>query len=135
MKLTTRLSAVFLLLSVALAGCAPSSQVTNKSGTLLHMVRVSNVAFTENLDYCADGCSTGFKDVPRGTNAVALQVAEGSPWIALGSIGPFEKRAHYSVTMTKTGGRYCAELWKRLQTGTTFNDDATKIFIGRSCQP
>lgn len=135
MKIPTLLSAAALVFFMVTAGCAPSSQVTNKSGMLLKKVRVNTVGFTENLDHCGDGCSTGFKDVPAGKNVIFLQVAEGSEWMTLGELGPFEKKAHYSVTITKTGDQFCAELWKRLQTGTTFNDDATKIFIGKSCMP
>jgi len=120
---------------MVMASCAPSCQVTNKSGMPLQKVKVHSVEFSENLDYCGDGCSSGFKNVPAGKSMIFLQVAEGSEWMVLGELGPFEKKAHYSVTITKTGDQFCAELWKRLQTSTTFNDDATKIFSGKSCQP
>jgi hypothetical protein len=126
--------AAFVFLMV-LAGCSSSTQVTNKSGILLDKVKVNSVEFSENLDHCGDGCSTGFYNVPAGKNVVSLKVDAGSGWMVLGELGPFEKNAHYSVTITKSGGEFCAELWKRLQTTTTFNDDATKIFIGKSCLP
>jgi len=135
MKIPDLLSAAALVFFMAMAGCAPSSQVTNKSGMLLQKVKVHNVEFTENLDHCGDGCSTGFKDVTAGKSVISLKVAEGSEWMTLGELGPFEKNVHYSVTITKTGDQFCAELWKRLQTSTTFNDDATRIFIGKSCMP
>lgn len=135
MKIPNLLCAVTLAFFMVLAGCAPSTQVTNKSGMLLKKVRVNTIEFAENLDYCGDGCSTGFKDVPAGSNTIFLKVSEGSEWMTLGAVGPFEKNAHYSVTITKSGDQFCAELWKRLQTGTTFNDDATKIFVGKSCLP
>jgi len=120
---------------MVLAGCSSSTQVTNNSGVLLNRVRVNTVEFSKNLDYCSDGCSTGFTGVPAGTNVISLNVAAGSEWMALGELGPFEKNSHYSVTITKSGVKFCAELWKRLQTTTTFNDDTTKIFVGKSCQP
>ncbi len=135
MKIPILLSVTALVFFLVVTGCAPSSQVTNKSGMLLKKVRVNTIEFTENLDHCGDGCSSGFKDVPAGKSEISLKVSEGSEWMTLGELGPFENNAHYSVTITKTGDQFCAELWKRLQTGTTFNDDATKIFVGKSCLP
>lgn len=135
MKMKALLTAAPLLLLMTMAGCSTDTQVTNKSGTLLNRVRVNNVEFAENLNHCGDGCSTGFKEVPSGKSAINLLVSEGSGWIALGELGPFENNNHYSVTITQTGGKYCAELWKRLQTGTTFDEDPSKIFIGKTCQP
>jgi hypothetical protein len=135
MKMPTFSSVAVIAFLMVMAGCSPSTQVTNKSGVLLNKVKVNTVEFTENLDHCGDGCSTGFINVPAGKNVVSLKVAAGSEWMVLGELGPFEKNAHYSVTVTKSGDTFCAELWKRLQTSTTFNDDATKIFVGKSCQP
>jgi hypothetical protein len=135
MKIPTLSSVAALVFLMVMAGCSPSIQVTNKSGMLLNTVKVNTVEFTENLDYCSDGCSTAFKDVPHGKNVIAMKATAGSEWMVLGELGPFEKNAHYSVTITRSGDVFCAELWKRLQTVTTFNDDTTKIFSGKTCQP
>lgn len=135
MKIPFLSSVASLVFLMVLAGCSSSTQVTNKSGILLEKVKVNSVEFSENLDHCGDGCSTGFINVPSGTNVIFLKVAPGSEWMELGKLGPFEKNSHYSVTITKSGDKFCAELWKRLQTSTTFNDDATKIFVEKSCLP
>lgn len=135
MKIPTLSSVAALVFLMLMAGCSPSIQVTNKSGMLLQKVKVNTVEFTENLDYCSDGCSTAFKNVPPGKNVIAMKVSAGSEWMALGELGPFEKNVHYSVTITRSGDVFCAELWKRLQTVSTFNDDTTKIFLGKTCQP
>jgi hypothetical protein len=111
---------------------APSTQVTNNSGTRIHMVKVGGVEFTENLSYCADGCSTGFINVPQGTNNIQLQQTSGGSWIDLGDLGLFEKGLHYSVNI-KSNDLFCVELWKRHQTSTTFNDDTTRELVASNC--
>lgn len=111
---------------------APSTQVTNNSGTLIYKVKVGGVEFTENLSYCADGCSTGFIDVPEGSNNIQLQQTSGGTWVDLGDLGSFEKGSHYSVNI-KTGALFCAELWKRHQTNSTFNDDTTRELVASNC--
>lgn len=109
-----------------------SVQVVNNSGTLIHKVKVGGVEFTENLEYCATGCSTGFIDVPQGTNNIQLQQTSGGTWTDLGDLGPFENGRHYAVNI-RTDGSFCAELWIRHQTSTTFNDDTTKDKIASNC--
>ena len=111
----------------------PSTQVTNNSGSSLAMVKMENVEFTQYLDNggCL-GCSTGFKDVPEGGNAITLQVTGSPDWITLGTLGPFESDSHYSVNISDSGG-LCAELWLRHQTSSTFNDDTTRELITTSC--
>ncbi|ACD90204.1 MAG: hypothetical protein HGA57_01105 [Chlorobium limicola] len=133
MKIQNLITAAFFVLVMVLEGCSPSIQVTNKSGQLLHKVKVRDVEFAENLDHCGNGCSTAFKSVPAGSNMIFLKVSEGSEWMQLGELGPFEKNRHYSVTITKSGAEFCAELWRRQQTNTTFNDDMTKVFVSGSC--
>jgi hypothetical protein len=50
----------------------------------------------------------------------------------LGDLGPFQRNWHYSVNI-RNEGSYCAELWHRLQTSTTFNDDTTRVLITSNC--
>ena len=111
---------------------SPSAQVVNNSGTLIHKVRVGGVEFTEHLGECADGCSTGFINVPEGANVIQLQQTSGGAWSDLGVLAPFEKGLYYSVNI-KTQGSFCAELWILGQTSIRFNDNTSKVFVASNC--
>jgi hypothetical protein len=123
-----------LIILYSSAGCAPTTQVTNNSGFLIQKVLVDDVVFTENLNSCADGCSTAFIKVPRGNNCITLQKTSSSDIFDIGELGLFKCNKHYSVNIITNGGRVCAELWHRLQTDSTFNDDTTRVMIGTVCQ-
>jgi len=123
---------ICVLVGLVSSGCA-STQVTNNSGSLFTKATVGPVEFNEGLDYCADGCSTGFKRVRTGENSIFLRVNENSPWKNIGYLGPFEKDTYYSVSIRKGEKEFCAELWKRYDTDSTFNDDTTKILIESLC--
>ena len=110
----------------------PSVQVVNNSGVLFYKVKVGGVEFTEHLDECADGCSTGFIRVPEGSNTIQLQQTSGGPWLDLGDLGSFQRGLHYAVNI-RAGGAFCAELWRRYQTTPIFNDDMTKELVASSC--
>ncbi len=108
----------------------PSIQVTNNSGSLIHKVKVGDIEFSENLDMCGSGCSTGFKDVKEGENQISVQLSEGSAWETIGTLAGFKNGNHYAVNIT---GARCAELWILHQTDIYFNDDTTKELIGSVC--
>lgn len=110
----------------------PSTQVVNNSATLVFKVKVGSVEFTENLSMCGEGCSTGFIDVPDGDNNIMLQVEDGGAWVDLGNVGPFGKNKLYAVNIRITGS-YCAELWRRHQADSTFNDDTSKELVSSNC--
>ena len=122
------------LIGLIISGCA-SSQVTNNSGSLLNKIRVGWVNFSENLDYCGDGCSTGFDVVAAGDNQIALKETSSSGWQTMNELlGPFQNGLKYSVNIIKNNsGNFCAELWKRDQTSSEFNDDTTRDLIGSHC--
>ena len=130
---------LILLIALVMSGCA-QTQVTNNSGTLLDLVKVGSVNFDENLDYCGDGCSTGFKKVKTGDHKVSLRETPTSSWKAVGTVGPFKKGKFYSVNVRKLlgqigpGKQYCTELWQRFDTDSEFNNDTTKTRIDSSCQ-
>lgn len=111
----------------------PSCQVVNNSGTLIHKVFVGGVEFTENLSYCGDGCSTGFLDVPLGSNNIQLQQTSGGTMLELGDIGPFENGRHHAVNIRTLGGEFCAELWHRTDTNSEFNNDTSRTLISGNC--
>ena len=123
---------ILIYLSCCRNKSGPSTQVVNNSGALFHMVKVGGVEFTENLNKCSDGCSTGFITVPEGGNHVFLQETSGGAWVDLGELGTFERKVNYAVNIRNAGG-YCAELWVRHQTSTTFNDDTTRTLIATNC--
>lgn len=133
MRIPAMLFSASLVFVMILGGCSSSIQVVNNSGAILYKVKVHTVEFAENLDRCGDGCSTGFKKVPAGMNTVSLKETEGDDWIEVGELGPFKKKLNYAVNITKSDGEYCAGLWRRQQTSTTFNDDMTRIFVGKAC--
>lgn len=113
---------------------ASSVQVVNNSSVLLNMVKIGAVEFSENLKMCADGCSTGFKNVEQGDNPISAQTTDDPGWAILGNLGPFNKNTHYAVNIVlKASDQVCAELWKRNQTDSTFNDDTTKELITTVC--
>lgn len=137
MKAARRLSC-FLRLSMVLAalvavGCS-SAQVVNNSGVLIKRVKVGHVDFRENLDDCAGGCSTGFKEVKAVANHVSLKETDTSLWKALGYLSTFAAGTNYAVNIRKVADEFCAELWKRNQTDSTFNDDTTKELIDSHCR-
>jgi hypothetical protein len=113
----------------------PSAQVVNNTSTLLASASVGAVAFTENLASCGNGCSTGFLEVAEGSNAVSAQPVSESIARAIGDLGPFARNTFYAVNLIQSGGSYCAELWQRNQTSTTFNDDTTRVLLGSVCEP
>jgi len=120
-------------------GCA-QTQVVNNSGTLLYKAQVGSVEFSENLDSCGDGCSTGFKRVQAGDRTISLKETMSSPWRTIDTVGPFERWQFYAVnlrTVTHSVGphrtEYCVELWKRADTGGEFNSDTTKTLVVSHC--
>ncbi len=121
-----------LLIGFIINGCA-HTQVTNNSGSLIHKVKVGSVEFSENLDFCATGCSTGFKHVRRGNRTILLQTSDISSWVTIGNLGPFLKGKFYSVNMRMVNKSFCAELWHRTDTGSEFNEDTTKEIIQSLC--
>jgi len=121
-----------LLVGFIISGCA-NTQVTNNSGSLLNRAKVGQVGFSENLDYCGTGCSTGFKRVRTGNNTISLRETVESSWISIGNLGPFVRDKFYSVNIRKAEQRFCAELWKRTDTTSEFNNDTTKELIQSLC--
>ena len=127
---------ISLIIVLIINGCA-STQVTNNSGSLLHKVKVGTVEFSKNLDYCSNGCSTGFKWVTEGKNKISLQLLPllpQAPWTTIGNLGPFVRFKHYSVNIIRNAnGDFCAELWIRYDAGDEFNNDTTKDFVESHC--
>ena len=121
------------LIGVLIMGGCAKVQVTNNSGSLIHKVKVGSVEFSENLDYCATGCSTGFKRVRRGNRTILLQTSDTSSWLTLGNLGPFLKNKFYSVNIKMVDKSFCAELWQRTDTDSEFNEDTTKQLIQSLC--
>ena len=123
---------------LSLTACAPITQVTNNSGFLIQEAKVAEVVFTEHIGDCAEGCSTAFKKVPRGHNRVSLQKAASSDVIDVGELGPFKfdwlEPKKYAVNVVTDAERVCAELWRRYQTDSTFNDDTTRVRITTVCR-
>lgn len=111
----------------------PSAQVVNNSGDLFTIAWIGSVPFTENLDYCASGCSTGFHDVAEGFNEIAIEHPFTLETLVIGTLGTFDPDTFYAVNIIKSGSSYCAELWIRYQTGSTFNDDTTREFVDSVC--
>ena len=131
-ELAARIMAVIQCLS---GSRPPSAQVVNNTNTLLAKAFVGAVEFTENLDFCGSGCSTGFLDVAEGSNDVAALALNETVAVQIGALGPFEPNTHYAVNLVGAAGSYCAELWIRYQTSTTFNDDTTRVLVGSACAP
>ena len=121
-----------LLVALVLGACA-STQVVNNSGTLLDTVKVGSVELSENLHDCAGGCATGFKWVWTGDHTIQMRETPSGSWLDIGAVGPFESGRHYAVNVKKVAAQYCAELWRRLDTGPEFNNDTTKQLIVSHC--
>ncbi|MBI5755878.1 MAG: hypothetical protein HZA12_03045 [Nitrospirae bacterium] len=131
---------------VSCGSITSSAQVANNSGGRIDHVNVGNVSFSENLSYntslyttdngsyCGDGCSTGFLDVPDGTNNVVVYQTATSTPVSVGSLGSFVAGNHYAVNIRNVSNSYCAELWQKLDTTTHFNDDTTRVLISTTCQ-
>lgn len=140
MSISKRYPRVFrfapLLIGLLLIGCA-SSQVTNSSGHYIAKAKIDQVKYSRNLDYCAGGCSTGFKAVPKGENRIAIQVTGNSPWVTIGKLSPFRVFKKYSVNIRtyweNNTKHYCAELWRRYDPAGPFNSDTTKVKIDTFC--
>lgn len=135
-----------LLLGACMSGCAsegetsnpitgkaPSAQVVNNAGDLLSNVTVGSVTFTENMSYCATGCSSSFHDVAEGSLAITVNQTATSGAVQAGSLGSFQKNTSYAVNIRKGSGKYCAELWQRLDTAPFFNNDTTRVLLSSSC--
>lgn len=113
----------------------PIAQVVNNTNGLLAKAWVGAVEFTENLGHCGSGCSTGFLDVAEGANAIAVQPLTEALARQIGTFGPFERNTSYAVNIIRSGASYCAELWIRHQTASTFNDDTTRVLVSSICEP
>lgn len=112
----------------------PDAQVVNNSGAGIFQVKVGGVLFQENLSACGDGCSTGFKAVPKGANRIAVKASRASAWEELGTLGAFAACAHHSVNLVRRGNVICAELYTRKKTGSVFNLDASRKKIAETCR-
>jgi N-acetylneuraminic acid mutarotase len=110
----------------------PIAQVVNNTGGPLFQATVGGVTFTENLSFCGDGCSTGFIDVPAGSNQLAVQQSAPSAPTTIGSLGNFANGNKYAVNIRNVGG-YCAELWQRFDTNPIFNSDTTRTLVATTC--
>lgn len=113
----------------------PIAQVVNNTNGLLAKAWVGAVEFTENLAFCGSGCSTGFLDVAEGANAIAVQPLTEVLARQIGALGPFARNISYAVNIIRPGASYCAELWIRHQTASTFNDDTTRELVSSICEP
>jgi len=109
----------------------PISQVVNNSGATLAAAKIGDVELSENLAACGGGCSTDFKEVPVGDNAISVQVAAGSAWKQIGTLGPFDAGKKYSLNLVSGGD--CAELWDLADTDVPFNDNSKKTMVATSC--
>ena len=121
--------------AITLPSELPSAQVTNNSGNLLSFAWIDNVVFSENIGDCGSGCSTGFYEVPERNCSISIQPQDYTEPLLLGELGPFEVDMNYAVNITHTGSQYCAELWVRYQTSSTFNEDTSKQLQVSVCQP
>lgn len=113
---------------------APLAQVVNNSGALFHQVGIGQTRFSENLNRCADGCSTPFNTVRSGTNAITVRMSAASSPIALGNLGAFKPGVKYSVNIIRRGSSMCAELYSLKNTDIQFNKNKTKQRIGDVCR-
>ncbi len=114
----------------------PSAQVVNNCGENIYQVKVGSVLFSRHIGSCSDGCSTGFKNVPAGSNKISVKLEPTSPWVAMGTLRGFESNKHYAINLV-AGSRDaegCAELFIRYNTTPRFNDDRTKVKIGETCK-
>ncbi len=124
---------------LSLSACAPITQVTNNADFLIERAMVADVEFTEHIGGCTGGCSTGFKKVPSGHNPVSVDKAASPEIIEFAELGPFRlnwwfKPKKYAVNIVTDAERVCAELWRRYQTDSTFNDDTTRVMITTVCR-
>lgn len=115
-------------------GC-PMAQVTNNSGIKISGVKIGNIGFSQIIDNCPDGCSTGFSVVSPGKNQILMTVKFGMIVKELTRpLGPFENGSYYSVNIVKNdSGTLCAELWRRKDTESEFNADTTRNQINTGC--
>ncbi len=113
---------------------APIAQVVNNSGALFHQVGVGGTGFSENLSRCADGCSTPFKKVRSGSNAITVQITAASSPVALGNLGAFKPGVKYAVNIVRRGPSMCAELYSLKNTDIQFNNNKSKQRIGDVCR-
>ncbi len=109
-------------------GNLPMAQVVNNSDKGIYQVTIGNIVFTQNLGVNG-GNSTGFIEISEGMNSVVIYPMAASFPIMVGSLGSFLRGNSYAVNIRNSGSGYSAELWQRLNTGSTFNSDRTKIFI------
>ena len=112
----------------------PETQVVNNSGRFIHEVKVGNVLFSRHIGSCSDGCSTGFKTIPRGSNRVFVKINASAPWVEIGTLTGFNYNKHYAVNIViGRGGVICAELWLHHDTSTPFNENHVKEKTGEIC--
>ena len=112
----------------------PATQVVNNSGIKIFQVKVGNTIFKNNLSRCSNGCSTGFKNVKPGKKQIYIKTVMAAPWKNIGVLGEFKGCKKYAVNIKKKGQMICAELFLRLNTDPTFNNDKTKKKIASICK-
>ncbi len=112
----------------------PAAQIVNNSGMKIFQVKIGGITFQNNLSRCSNGCSTGFKNVKPGKHQIYIKTVRTAPWKNIGVLGEFKGCKKYAVNIKKKGQMICAELFLRLNTDPTFNNDKTKKKIASICK-